>query len=97
MFIQKYHLFTKKIWSKLIFGQKSLVMKISCQNILVKNIVVMNTFKIKKNGNLVTSAKKEEGGSGQKHDLEFLINSDKSHSERGVKDNCRYLLNVLSV
>ena len=31
----------------------------------------------------MTSAKKEGGGSGQNHDLRFLLNSDKSQSRGG--------------
>ena len=50
---------------------------------------------IKRNtGKLVTSAKKEGGGSGQNHDLRFLLNSDKSQ-RWGVRKNCHYLQNVL--
>ena len=42
--------------------------------------------KKKKTGKLATSAKKEGGGSGQNHDLRFLLNSDKSQRGGGPKE-----------
>ena len=51
----------------------------------------------KKTGKLVTSAKKEGGGSGQNHDLRFLWNSDKSQRGGGVRKELSLFLNCLCV